>query len=661
MTLRFQFLLGSGLIGILVIAAFSYRPGLAGPFVLDDLTNIKYAQVESLDREDWVRATFSNYSSPLGRPVAAATFAATTFAYGLHPWGFKYQNLMLHLMCGLLLFVLSARLLGHALPADKARQAWLIAGIGASLWLLHPLHVSTTLYPVQRMAQLATLFVLIGLLAYAVLRVRLSRWPRTSFWLLAATTTTSGLLGILSKENAALLVLYLPLVETAFFRWRTESAVERRYLFLYHALFAMLPLALGLIYFATQTDQFLGNYIKRDFNLGERLLTESRVLFHYISLLLVPDLSRMTLFYDSYPIQRTLDWSTMASIAGHAALLLGALASLVRTPVLGFGITFFYAAHLLESTILPLEPVFEHRNYLAAWGLLLPASYYGTRAICRLSRAATIRWLAIGSVLLGCAYMTHVRAWHWGDEERLYRYSYAKRPDSVRVITFLGDMHMRRGHPERARDMLRDAVAIAPKDAGPALHLLHSYCGTTSVPPQNVEESRKRLEQYPVRAYARNRLNKLVAANVGGQCPAIDNGELLTILQAALDNADNTGWARYALLVLRGQVLMHDNQHRAAIATYGAANALRHHAPYPHKTYALEGLTISQLAIRDPGAKASIAELLRLTEDPRINASESTRPLLDALREGKPVSLRVNARGNANSGKPANKALSKGQ
>ncbi len=46
-----------------------------------------------------------------------------------------------------------------------------------------------------------------------------------------------------------------------------------------------------------------------------------------------------------------------------------------RAPVLSLGILWFFAGQVLESTVLPLEIAFEHRNYLADYGILLPACY----------------------------------------------------------------------------------------------------------------------------------------------------------------------------------------------------------------------------------------------------------------------------------------------
>jgi len=67
----------------------------------------------------------------------------------------------------------------------------------------------------------------------------------------------------------------------------------------------------------------MGGYATRDFTLGERLLTEGRVVVRYMSLFLLPLPSRMKLYYD-YQISSSLidPISTLLSILLLSGLLI---------------------------------------------------------------------------------------------------------------------------------------------------------------------------------------------------------------------------------------------------------------------------------------------------------------------------------------------------
>ena len=90
--------------------------------------------------------------------------------------GFKVVNLVLHLICGWVLFITVALLLRIMADSNltqlNSTEQFYTAAVTSALWILHPLHVSTVLYSVQRMAILATLFSLLGIYFYLAMRRR---------------------------------------------------------------------------------------------------------------------------------------------------------------------------------------------------------------------------------------------------------------------------------------------------------------------------------------------------------------------------------------------------------------------------------------------------------------------------------------------------------
>ena len=159
------------LIALLALAFIVYWPGRHGTFLFDDYSNLATLGAYGPIDRAWKVVAFvtSGFAGPTGRPLALATFLLDARNWPAAPEAFKLTNVALHLLNGALLAGLLAAL-GRALGVERERAAT-AAVLAAGLWLLDPFWVSTTLYVVQRMAMLATTFVIAGLWAYAHGRV----------------------------------------------------------------------------------------------------------------------------------------------------------------------------------------------------------------------------------------------------------------------------------------------------------------------------------------------------------------------------------------------------------------------------------------------------------------------------------------------------------
>jgi len=161
-----RFTLLAGWSTLFLATAFAYYPGLNGPFLLDDFGSI--APLGNLGGvTDWVTFkafVFGGHAGPTGRPLSLLTFLIDANDWPADAWAFKRTNLLIHLLNGILLGVLVSKILS-ALNYSRQDTRW-IALVSAGIWLLHPFLVSTTLYVVQRMAQLSTLFIFAGLIGH---------------------------------------------------------------------------------------------------------------------------------------------------------------------------------------------------------------------------------------------------------------------------------------------------------------------------------------------------------------------------------------------------------------------------------------------------------------------------------------------------------------
>jgi len=527
---------------VLLVAALCYWPGLSGDLVLDDYNNLGLLdEVEAgkLEISDFLISGAS--AERPGRPVARASFLANWLASGPDVWVMKYTNLMIHLLCGTLLFWLAGRLFAER-AAERNRRCWWFALWVAAAWLLAPLLVSTVLYVVQRMAQLAALFVIAGLLSYVIGRQRMGTRFVSGIILVVLSLAVFWPLAVFSKENGALLPLLLLIVEYFFFRFRGQPH-ERRAAIAATVLPTLVAAITVLVLIVHDPGRVTGGYAVRDFTLWERLLTQPRALFDYLAnLLLLPGGSGMSLYHDDFPVSAGLldPPTTLASLLAIAVLLAGAW-WFRRTggAVHFFGPLFFLAAHLVESTVFPLEPYFEHRNYLPAVGILLGIAVSAQAIMPQLRRPKLV---IVVLAILPLLYLpaTYVRVQIWQSRERMLLAAERTHPGSVRVHTELASVYMNRGDLQRAFAYL-DRAAELDADRGTFaldLHRIGGYCVTRHSAPETAY--RRLRDGLPLvdDHYTVNALAWLAGAAVEQRCNGVDVRRVALILGGALERGE---------------------------------------------------------------------------------------------------------------------------
>lgn len=439
---------------LLTIAAacyLIYRPGLDGPLIFDDFAQLVPVIEESGEDPAYLWGKYHQSSSgPLGRPVAMTSFIVDAVAYGPDVRSWKRTNLLLHLATGLLAAWLAYLILTAAGPADR-RSPWLASAVLAGIWLLHPLHVSTVLYLVQRMTELSTLFVFAGLICYIGGRLRQTRHGDGGFISIAAGFTVFFPLSVLSKESGLLFPVYCAIAELMFFRFGGTPPVRRAISFSFLGLLMAHVAALAYLLVNFQR-MVLNSYQIRDFSIFERLLTQPRAIGLYLSQLLTPSQRNMGFFHDDFPVSTSLtDPPTTALALVLVLAMIGiAIALRKRIPLFSFGVLLFFASHLMESSIFALELVFEHRNYLGAFGLLL--AVYGLLEHLVSDR----KWLPVAAAvcLLGTGWLTSQRAQTWSTVGDMYLYMYMTHPDSPRLNEISAEMQLAAGNYANARQNL---------------------------------------------------------------------------------------------------------------------------------------------------------------------------------------------------------------
>ncbi|WP_026332770.1 MULTISPECIES: hypothetical protein [unclassified Thioalkalivibrio] len=565
----------TALLVLLALAWLVYRPGLSGDFIFDDLTNLAllgfYGTIDNL-QAFWLYV-LSGFAGPTGRPVALASFLIDARNWPADPEPFKHTNVLIHLAIGVVLFGLLHRL-ARALEAD-ARTAALVALLATALWLLHPLWVSTTLYVVQRMAQLATLFVLAGLWLYV--RTRLAHPPEVrpaTVLGMAGGIGGFGLLAVLSKENGALLPLLALVLEGTILaaHARRHGLQPTRGFVWWRRIVLGVPVALLLAYLATRAGAlFSDNPGSRPYTALERLLTQGRILWDYVGHLALPRPVTGGVFQDHVTFSTGLfsPWTT--ALAWAAWIALGAMAIVwrLRFPALAAAILFFLAAHLLESSFIQLELYFEHRNHLAAALLGLPLAL----AWLRWERPdALTRTLVPLLVIAPLALVTALRADLWGSPFQQARAWAEAREDSARAQHYLAGFWRETGHYEEEERLIRRAIELNPDGIAWRIRAVGIACERGRDPHEPLEGTLAALASMSaVRSVQRSQVDTLLEHLHGGGCPGLDQPEdVLAIIDRleADDRARNRPGLGSTLELWRGHVHLDQGEIEPAVAAY---------------------------------------------------------------------------------------------
>lgn len=449
-----------GLMALLLASLAAFWPATRGPFVFDDFPNLQnLEQISStLDWPHVGRYLWAFNGNP-GRPLSALSFLIEDSAWPTSPTAFKVDNLLLHLLTGIALFALGRRL--ARLHPRWSAHADTIALAACAMWLLHPMQLSATMLVVQRMNILATLGMVVGMLGY--LRILLHRGPQETdggrILMALAWVGVATVVSILFKENGALLPLYVLAVNATLLRSTLADLKPMPRRLLQAGL--LLPVLVMVAGLAWQHDTVFSGYAIRDFSLVERLLTEPRVLFDYARNILLPQIGGQGLFHDGYVVSRGL-WSPPAtSIAIFFLPALGVAAWRLRAryPGFAFAIAWFLCGHVMESTVIPLELYFEHRNYLPMFGPLLALA---AAVLCVPIRYAVIARIMLAVWLLFAVGLTRYNAGIWGDRGKLSLVWMQEQPQSTRAAQMAAAYYFDQGDIPAAKAVLDAAVARMP-------------------------------------------------------------------------------------------------------------------------------------------------------------------------------------------------------
>lgn len=435
------------LIGVAVAALYAHT--LHVPFYLDD----HYAIAE--------HPLVKNLGAAFGKVFACRGLSLLTFALnyhfnGLNVVGYHLVNIVIHVGSGWMSLLLLRRIF--------PQRPWLQL-FGALLFVAHPLQTQGVTYLAQRMASLSALLLLSAVYLFTRAREFLAaggqiRDREHLCWYAAALLT--GGLAILAKENAVVLPVALVLFTRSF-----HASEESRWrpLLTYSAPFAVFPLLAVMAYFVwplmtsqslnTLHDSALMSSMEGNTPL-HYLATQCSVLWIYIRMFFLPYGQALD---HGYPVAREL--LSLRSVAGGLGLVgVGVFGWWLRRrqPTIAFGIGWFFLTLAIESSVIPLDPLFEHRLYLPMFGL----SACATALLAMIPRQAWRIGAGI-AVILTLSILTWRRNALWNDPIAFTEDNLRVTPHNERVCFNLGEKYLEAGRLQEGEMLIRKSLEMNPR------------------------------------------------------------------------------------------------------------------------------------------------------------------------------------------------------
>ncbi|MDD5365103.1 MAG: hypothetical protein PHR30_07165 [Gallionellaceae bacterium] len=558
---------------LLLLAYGLYRLGFAGGFMYDDALCFQGLK-DVVNLGSALAFVAGGDTGPLGRPLSLATFLINAPSWPSSATEFLYFNTLLHLVNGLLVAWL-VLIVAKLMPGKIEKPEW-FAVLVAAIWMLHPAWAFLVLHAVQRMAILATTFVLSGLIAYLKARNRIATRPRLALMLMAISLGLGTVLAILAKENGALLPMFAATLE-----WLLRRAgitvlpadshhprIAQAWEYWAATLF-WLPAVVLAIYLFQHWPGFNSMAGIRDFTGGQRLLTEARVLWQYLFNLILPRPMSFTPFFDYYVVSESIlsPITTLFAVLGWMFVTGLAWCWRTRYPIFFFAMAWFLVGHSIESTVVQLEVYFEHRNYLPSLGFVILAVY----SLWQLpQRLRAFRWIIAGAYMALLALVLGQVTSLWGNPDQAAVVWSDRHPLSARLAQFHANQLWRSGQRRMAADVIWEAHLLLPHDTGLAVQGAELACWFSKP-----DEYEKLIQEL---------LPQLRSGNFSNQpsmslpamfnqlepygCPAQRSSHLQNILDALLANPKYQASSRTmsVLHYLKGRLYMRDGDFNSTLS-----------------------------------------------------------------------------------------------
>jgi len=389
------------------------------------------------------------------RPLNRLTYMLDYQLFGLHPAGYHFVNILIHLMTVILLYFVARELFTKSVPAF----------IAALIFAVHPVNTEAVNFISARNSSLAAFFVLLTLMTYLHAQAENNK----------SSSYLSGLfflMGLLCKEQAIMLPFVLLIFEMVKGR-KDGTSIKAK-------LLPLLPFALATaIYLVLRIHALstvVGGYRITD-GLWGRILQNIYVIPKYAMIILFP--LRLNAFY-------SLPHDYLAKAAWLVLLWIVIIATFLvidkERAATKFGLLWLAINFVPISNIVPIPsaPIAERYLYLPAIGLWLIAADQAYRLYGRFAFKRTL--IASGAAIIIClAVITVNRNGDWRDDITFYSRMAETNPDSALAHFSLGLAYRERDDLQQAQAEWKRTAEIDPRYFNVFAYLGDSYIQINSL------------------------------------------------------------------------------------------------------------------------------------------------------------------------------------
>lgn len=431
---------------LVATACLVYANTLDIPWYLDDYHAI-------VDNQGIHNFRFSIKNIFLPRGIPNLTFAFNYYLGGTNTFGYHLVNIALHLINSVLLFSIFRHLFN--------KNIWL-ALFGALIFLVHPVQTQSVNYIVQRSVLLSTFFAFSSIFVYIKAKIRLSNngFLETRHLILYSTALLLFLLSVSSKQNTATLPAILLILDNCFLN-KARFKENLKYIapfFIIPTILAsiiiLLPMIKGVSITSIATVRELSNL--EHLSPINYFATELEVIFTYLRLFIFPVWLKLDY---AFPVATNVaSLKNLCFLFIHILIISFSIFIAKKRPFFSLGVFWFYIALIVESTFIPLDPIFEHRLYFPVVGLII--------SICSFFQLTTYnkKHLTFGIILLlSLGSLTFARNNLWRNPIDFTLDNISKAPHSEGLWVALSGRYMEKARYKEALEAVDKAKNINNK------------------------------------------------------------------------------------------------------------------------------------------------------------------------------------------------------
>lgn len=471
-------------LSIILVVSFIHFNSLENQFHFDDYTSFVEQNNDLLYNFKFDK--FLSYIIDSKRPIVILTFYINTLIGNeVKPFWFHIVNILIHGGSAIIIYQLIFFFLKEyrVLPCPSEAKdiknnyvvlinPYLFSMITSLLWATSPIHVCSVTYIVQRMASMSGMFFFLTIRYYMLARA--DNYRRYYHLLLFSIVS---ILALGSKQNTIIIPIVILLYEIYFYK-DIGFIKSHPIIFGTTIVIVFFPAFIYLngvneIYTSIKNLYTGGVITNRNFTQMERLLTESRVIIFYLSLILFPLATRLNLNHD-FNISHSILTPSSTLICSLFLVVIFILSIKLRRrfQVLSFLVVFSLLTLIPESTIFNLELAYEHRLYIPSVGFIILL-------------AILFLYLLKGRnnhIILLFAFLILIQSYHtikrnkvWKTGISLWEDVSKKSPNNSRAYNNLGFEHWILGKSDIAYDNYKKAIAFAPDNPSYLFNLGSAY------------------------------------------------------------------------------------------------------------------------------------------------------------------------------------------